>query len=188
MLAWVLWHARSGTTPSDHYVSALQSFHADVRAAGVPGFLGHRTNRHDEIPWLTNSHEVYEDWYFVRDSAALDRLDEVATSEIARESHTRLARLAGVAVAGLYRLRKGKPLGSPALWTWVSKPHGTKYEPFIDALSSSGTVWSRQMVLGPTPEFCVEGNLPLSAGFEPAIIHSLRPTLIENEGGSWTYD
>ena len=37
---------------------------------------------------------------------------------------------------------------------WFGKPAGTSYAEFYDQLASAIPLWRRQMVLGPTPEFC----------------------------------
>jgi hypothetical protein len=57
----------------------------------------------------------------------------------------------------VYRLVRGEPEPPPVTrWSW--KPAGQPLEEFLDSLEAP-TVWMRQMVLGPAPEFClVEGE------------------------------
>src|SRR5207248_3961836 len=76
MLAWIFWHTRLPEVIEDDYVDALRAFHIRIADAKPDGFLGVRTLRYDTVPWLVSPAEVYEDWYFVRDCAALDVLDE----------------------------------------------------------------------------------------------------------------
>jgi len=158
MLAWVFWHTRFEDVTEDEYNRNLRAFHARIAAAAPEGFLGSRTLAYDALPWLPSATEVYEDWYFVRDSSALDRLDEAALAAFTHDAHERIARLAANAVAGLYRLRAGSPLPHPSHCSWISKPRGQSYETFIAGIVDAGAIWSRKMVLGPTPEFCIESD------------------------------
>lgn len=158
MLAWIFWHSRFAEIPEPEYRAALTAFHERIAAAAPDGFLGSRIVRYDAIPWLHSATEIYEDWYFVRDSAALDALDEAALAAFTQDAHARVARLAATAISGLYRLRAGSPLANPSRCFWMSKPRGDSYDAFIARISSASAVWSRKMVLGPTPEFCVESE------------------------------
>lgn len=156
MIAWIFWHTRHADAGESDYRTALRAFHDLILTTAPEGFLGVRVLRHEALPWLVSATEVYEDWYFVESSAALDALDEAALAAFSQDAHARIARLAATATAGLYRLRAGEPLPSPAHTFWMSKPRQDPYAPFIERLSRAGTVWSRKMVLGPAPEFCVE--------------------------------
>lgn len=157
MLAWVFWHARFEHVREAEYVDALDSFHKRLRAAAPPGLVGLRTLRHHAVPWLKAATEVHEDWHFLADSAALDRLDEAAVAAAASEAHERIARLAAAACAGLYRLQFGQPGSRPRL-RWLEKPRGMPPDAFVASLPEATAVWRRQMVLGPTPEYAVESQ------------------------------
>lgn len=155
MLAWVFWHTRFENVPEREYAESLAAFHAKIASAEVDGYLGSRILRYDAIPWLQSRSEVYEDWYFVRDSAALDGLDEAALAAFTHDAHARVASLAANAAAGLYRLRAGYPSEKPHC-SWINKPRNESYDSFVSGLTDARAVWSRKMVLGPTPEFCIE--------------------------------
>ena len=157
MLAWVFWHTPQETVTRDDYVEAMTAFHCALYAEAPRGFLRVRVLEYESAPWLRSAREVYENWYLIEDSAALDHLDRAAISEAVATEHRRVAALASTAAAGLYRLRAGTPAAHPARCTWIDKGRGEPYDSFIDGLSANGAVWARQMVLGPTPEFCVEG-------------------------------
>lgn len=125
-------------------------------------------------PWLSG--EGYEDWYLVEGSAALDPLNEAAVGPALHEAHDAAAALTGEACAGLYRLAAGTGglEGGSALW--LGKPRATSYAAFYELLApSSGApgagLWRRQLVLGPTPEFCLRGAaaVELPAALEPAV-------------------
>ena len=170
MLAWIFWHTRFEHVGEDEYTQSLHAFHTRIASAAPRGFIGSRTMRYDSLPWLPSPTEVHEDWYFMRDSAALDTLDEAALAAFTHDTHARIARLAANAVAGLYNLRAGSPLPHPAHCTWLSKPRGDAYDTFIATLAALGTVLSRKMVLGPAPEFCVESDHALECGGLPPLL------------------
>ena len=155
MLAWIFWHTRFENVGEDEYVRNLVAFHERIAGAEPEGFAGLRFLRYDAVPWLPSPTEVYEDWYFIRDSAALDRLDEAALAAFSHDAHQRVAQLAANGTAGLYRLRAGSPVASPRI-EWVAKPRGQAYDEFLRDFPDASAVWSRMMVLGPTPEFAIE--------------------------------
>lgn len=117
--------------------------------------------RIEGAPWIPDARPGYEDWYLVEGSSALDPLNEAAVSGICKEPHDRVAQRAGGGVAGLYRLRRGEPKVVEAhAALWLAKPKGTGYQDFYEQLRawmerSPASLWGRQMVLGPTPEFCL---------------------------------
>lgn len=124
------------------------------------GFLSATTVRLEGAPWAAQGRIAYEDWYLVRDMAALTPLNEAAVSGPRLEPHAAIARLADGGTAGLYGLKAGTPLTRPAQAAWFGKPPGMSYPALFGILepivrSVQGGLWMRQMVLGPTPEFCL---------------------------------
>ena len=170
-LAYVFWHERGPDVDGETYRNALRAFHQRFRQSAPAGFIASRSLQYDAVPWLASKNEIYEDWYFVRDSAALDVIEAAAIAAFNRETHDNVARMAGNATAGLYKTRSGEPIASPSHMSWLSKPRGETYEAFIGNLAREGTVWCRMMVLGPTPEFCIEST----AAPRRSTIHPLRP-------------
>lgn len=121
------------------------------------------------MPWLPRG--GYEDWYLVDGSKDLDPLNEAAVSGELSGPHAVVARDAGVMAAGLYRMRAGEVGVDAATATWFSKPTGTSYEALYavtdDLVRRPATsLWRRQMVLGPTPEFCLLS--PAALTLDPA--------------------
>jgi len=109
---------------------------------------------------------AYEDWYLVRDMAALAPLNEGAVSGPRLEPHNAVARLAAGGTAGLYGLNAGTALEGPAHAAWFGKPAGMSYAALFELLrplvdSAQGGLWMRQLVLGPTPEFCLQSGAPV---------------------------
>src|SRR5439155_24095201 len=103
----------------------------------------------------------------VEDSAALDPLNQAAVTAPRQLPHDAAAAAANGGTAGLSRLRLGAVAGEvPTMAAWFSKPDGMGYDQLFAAVepllrSSAGVLWCRQMVLGPTPEFCLQSSAPV---------------------------
>jgi hypothetical protein len=161
MLAYVFWHWPKPELKPALYEPALKLYHARLGDAGAEGFQGSFVFKIEGAPWLRDG-RGYEDWYLVEASFALDTLNEVAVSGSLRKPHDEVARgVAGMA-AGLYRLRAGdQKLREAVTAVWLSKG-GASYPEFDAAMAEwtgrpGVSLWRRQMVLGPTPEFCLCG-------------------------------
>lgn len=182
MLAYVFWHWPSPEADRASYERGLAAFHRVLREAKPPGFQRSAVYRARRLPWLRTEGPGYEDWYLVDGTAALDPLNDAAVSGARKGPHDEVARLSQVGAGGLYRLRAGVVDAAPAGFAvWLSKPRGTSYEALDARLRpwterASVGLWRRQMVLGPTPEFCLrspdrpdlpEDLAPLSVELEP---------------------
>lgn len=162
MLAYVFWHWPVGAIDRRTYEANLLRFHAALKSQPLDGFVESATYRLPATPWLSSA--GYEDWYQVESFAALGALNDAAVSGSRREPHDEAARAAAGGTAGIYRLRGGA-IDSALVRcaSWFSKPAGMTYDELFSALrgwtSSSGdALWQRQMVLGPTPEFCLRSS------------------------------
>jgi hypothetical protein len=167
-LAYVFWHLRQPQVARSEYEENHFAFHRALQTNAPPGFRGARVQRLSRAPWLTGTppaEETYEDWYYLDDSAALDRINEAAVSGTRRGPHDRVARLAAAGVAGLYRLRHGVRAVRTRQALWFSKPADLSYAALFERFAARGSgeaLWMRQMTLGPTTEFCLhtDGNPP----------------------------
>ena len=152
-LAYVFWHQPAPGIDAAAYEERLRAFH------GALGLAGSRTLRLDRAPWDGEDARWYEDWYPVEDWRELGTLNERAVSGARRDPHDAAATRAGTGAGGVYGLRAGSAeAAGEALW--VAKPAGMAYDELFAALREAApdaTVWQRQMVLGPAPEFCVVG-------------------------------
>jgi hypothetical protein len=148
MLAYVLWHRPRVDVGREAYEESLRRFHASlgVRSASF---------RLRELPF--SKLDGYEDWYLVDDWAALGELNAAAIDQRRRGSHDLVAGLSADGWGGVYLLVGGTP-EIPAGTLWLSKPPDTSYAVFLGGLGSPASVWQRQMVLAPAPEFCVAGG------------------------------
>lgn len=167
MLTYVFWHQRAGSVAREEYQAKLVAFHQILQERQPQGFAGSLVLEMASLPWMTEESEVYEDWYFVENSAALDPLDHAAVTGICREPHQQIARLASHGTGGLYRL-KSEPLDLARLAelrhaTWFSKPLGMSYDKLYSLLehrekAQQDILWQRQMTMGPALEFCLHSS------------------------------
>ncbi len=164
MLAYVFWHAPGSIDGISTYETALAAFHRSLDPADISGFRGSQAYLVQGAPWAS-SRVVYEDWYLVDDFTALGVLNEAAVSGDRQRPHDDVASMAGKGMAGVYALRRGaaQPLDArPAVW--FGKTAGMSYDEFFGRVGERKSLWQRQMVLGPTPEFCSVDDDDLPAG------------------------
>jgi hypothetical protein len=161
MLAYVFWHWKQPTVDTQPYEDWLRAFHTALAADPPDGFIRSLAYGLTALPWGKQQQAGYEDWYLVRDSAALDGLNDAAISARRQAPHDVVAGAAAGGTAGLYRLRQGQPPAKPARHaTWLAKPDRMAYADFFERLrplteERSARLWGRQMTLGPTTEFCL---------------------------------
>lgn len=154
MLAYVFWHAPGSIDDIATYEAALAAFHGSLDPAGIPGFHGSQAFLVEGAGWVS-SPVVYEDWYLVDDFGALGELNTAAISGHRQRPHDDVAVMAGEGMAGIYILRQGAVrLSGVRRAAWFGKTAGLSYDEFYRRLGQRESLWQRQMVLGPTPEFC----------------------------------
>jgi hypothetical protein len=167
MLAYVFWHWPQSSVTSETYIAHLESFHRTLAANKPAGFQRSAVFRIEDTDWLQTRGPVYEDWYLMDDSAAMDPLNGGAISGACEVPHNLVAREAAGGTAGLYRLRSGENVLTEARFAvWLAKPDGVSYRDFYDALAPltaqpNVALWGRQMTLGPTTEFCLHSQTPV---------------------------
>jgi hypothetical protein len=168
MLAYVFWHAKLAAADTREYEARLVDFHRRLIASRPAGLVRSIVSRLRDAPWIAAGGDAYEEWYLVEGSAALDVLNEAAVSGDRRAAHDQIARLAASGSAGLYLRRLGAADEADARHAaWFAKPAGMRYDEMharLDPLIAApgATLWGRQMVLGPTDEFCVRSKAPLA--------------------------
>ena len=120
--------------------------------------------RFNGASWLETKGDVFEDWYLVDDSAALDRINEGAVTGPCEAPHNLVAREAAGGTAGLYRLRRGEIFDGVRYALWLAKPDRMSYPDFyaaLDPIVADAALWGRQMTLGPTTEFVIHSAKPI---------------------------
>jgi len=166
VLAYLFWHRPRPEAPVEAYEHAQIAFHRSLAHRPPVGMFGSALFRADELPWLPGEDGVagYEDWYLLEDHAALGVLGEAAVGRGHRTAHDEAARRFGRGAGGLYGLLEGDAsaelLGGAPLAVWVGREAGAR-SPAEGELLGDGmdprhaSLWRRQLVLGPAPEFCL---------------------------------
>jgi hypothetical protein len=182
VLAYVFWHWRDAPVGAEAYEELARRFHASLAARRPPGFLRSACFAIPGASWVPDARAAYEDWYLLEGSAALDEIDRSAVSPPHQDPHDAIARSAFGGAGALYRLRAGAPGDAePRFASWFPKPERMTYPALfgrLESLTSAGAaLWGRQMVLGPSPEFCLRSPEPveLPSPFQAAAAIALRP-------------
>ena len=173
MLAYVFWHRPAEGTATAAYEARLGVFHDTLAAHSPAGFRGSAALRVSEAPWLPGSGAAYEDWYAVEDWAALGRLNDAAVRGARAEPHGAVAARAGAGAGAVYGLVSGPPVLAARRASWLAKPPGGDRGAFHAKLAGPGrSVWMRQLVLGPAPEYAVRSDVPIVLPFEARAIEA----------------
>jgi hypothetical protein len=143
VLAYVFFHRPAPDVEARVYERGLVAFHRSLPTASAAFRL-------DALPFGDGG-PGYEDWYLVEDWSALGALGEVALAPERRGRHDAVAVQAQEGWGGVWALRGGNGV-PPRGVRWRSKPRGLTDDAFVAAETAS-TVWQRQLVLGPAPEF-----------------------------------
>ncbi|MEM0136460.1 MAG: hypothetical protein QXU18_14735, partial [Thermoplasmatales archaeon] len=139
--------------------------------AGLRGYLGSISFKIEGAHWMGSKKSGYEDWYYMTDSGVIDILNRGAITGNMMPVHNNAAGLATGMHAGLYQLKSSSAKNKEATWCiWLSKPSGRSYDDFERMIGSTVAshnvdLFRRQMVLGPTPEFCILSEKRID--FEP---------------------
>jgi hypothetical protein len=186
VLAYLFWHRPLDPAGVEAYEQAQLAFHRSLARSRPMGMCGSASFRVPEIPWLgsppggTDQPDApvlgYEDWYLVEDYTALGVLNEAAVGRGHRTPHDDAARRFGGGAGGLYGLIEGERSdllsATASLAVWVHRPPGSERRPLGEMLGdgmdpSRASLWRRQLVFGPAPEFCLlAGEAP--PGVAPA--------------------
>lgn len=143
MLAYVFWHRPAAAADAAAYEDAQRAFHT---AIPIPS----ASFRIERLPF--GERGGYEDWYLVENWAALGKLNESAIDNVRRKRHDQAASHAAAGWGSVYELVRGVA-EIPAGVEWLEKARGEPSAEFIASLPHD-SVWRRQLVLGPAPEFC----------------------------------
>jgi hypothetical protein len=203
MLAYVFWHRPLDGSAVEAYERAQIAFHRSLAHAPPAGFQSSAVFRIPAgpagPPWFEGP--GYEDWYFVEDYTALGVLNMAAVGHGHRTVHDEVAHRFGAGAGGLYGLIEGHLPVAPGAFdqesvaVWVRRSPGIERRALGDLLgdgmdSQHASLWRRQLVFGPAPEFCLlAGNrtkLGLPAGVAPTRLpDGWTATVFEREA-LWT--
>jgi hypothetical protein len=144
MLAYVFWHRPADGVDIGEYEDAQRAFHASLQAPSA-------CFRVAELPF-GGREAGYEDWYLAGDWQALGELNEAAVDSLRGPHHDRAAAGSADGWGAVLSLVRGTPV-IPGGTEWFDKRRGEPSAEFIASLPHE-SVWRRQLVLGPAPEFC----------------------------------
>lgn len=176
--AYVFWHwPRPGVSASS-YEEKLRGFQRALSSSRPSGFVEALSFRVDALPWGPGDGPLYEDWYLVEDFASAGILNDAAVSGGTRRTHDSIAKDYLKGSGGIFKsISGGLSLLEARYATWIEKAVGQSYQSYYDELAKGvgdgrTDLWRRQMVLGPSPQFCVHSAEPLElpAGLRP--VHS----------------
>jgi hypothetical protein len=199
MLAYVFWHRPQDDVAVATYEQAQIAFHHSLAHAPPAGFQSSAVFRVAGLPWFEGP--GYEDWYFVEDYTALGVLNMAAVSHGHRTVHDAVAHRFGAGAGGLYGLIEGHPPLGPGAFdqesvaVWVGRSPGTERRALGDLLgdgmdSQHASLWRRQLVFGPAPEFCLlagdRAKLGLPAGVAPTRLPAGWTASVFEREALWT--
>jgi hypothetical protein len=163
MLAYFFYHWKFPNVLETEYEQRLAAFHGALNAAPPDGFAHSASFALTGPAWANAGGPSYEDWYILNSSADLDPLNDAAVSASRKIPHDRVASGTEGGSGGLYRIRLGELTRAPRFTAWFAKPDGWSYAELSERLSPTlargGTLWQRQMALGPG-EFCLHSSEP----------------------------
>jgi hypothetical protein len=187
VLAYVFWHRPLDGTAVEAYEHAEIAFHRSLAHAPPTGFRGSATFRVAGLKWSEGP--GYEDWYFVEDYTALGVLNMAAVGHGHRTAHDGIAHRFGAGAGGLYGLIEGHPpvgsgpgaapgnFGEESAAVWIARAPRIERRGLGELLGDGmdaqhASLWRRQLVFGPAPEFCLltgdRAKLGLPAGVAPS--------------------
>ncbi len=185
MLAYLFWHRPLPEIEQEAYEAGLTAFHRALAKKSGQGFRGSATYRLSPTPWL-GEQPGYEDWYFVDSSADLDPLNEIAVAPDLWDVHAGVSYKTDIGHGGLYGFLTAEADPRAATKTaWLKRPRRIRFQDALAAIVESAatpvSVWRKQLVLGPAPEFALLGGeslaLDLPDGWE-ALYAERRPLFV----------
>src|SRR5260370_7301968 len=136
---YVFWDWGYGSGEESVYERGIIEFQEALRRQRPSGFEYSVVLKVERAPWGGRDGGVYEEWYVVENSAALDGLNEAAVSGVCREPHNRVAEDAAGGAGGLYRLRVGEVgLATTRAALWFAKPAGLSFGGLYGMLQAWG--------------------------------------------------
>jgi hypothetical protein len=176
MIAYVFWHFGKTEIPMREYEPVLAGFHDNLRQNKPDGFLRSKVYRVKNLPWMDPHRIIYEDWYIVENFSALDALNLGAVAPRMKGPHDKIASFSDRGAGGIFRLKnEPEPEYQATVAYWLTKPLDMTYEHFYTKLEPfashpQAALWTRQLVLGPSKEFCLHAPKELEIPLKKDIL------------------
>jgi len=158
------------------YEPVLAGFHDKLRQKKPDGFLQSKVYRVKNLPWMDPHRIIYEDWYILENFSALDALNVGAVSPRMKGPHDKIASFSDRGAGGIFRLKnQPEPDYKAVIAYWLTKPPDMPYEKFyqkIEPFAEQPQVafWTRQLVLGPSKEFCIHAPATLDISLKNEVL------------------
>jgi len=164
VLAYLFWHRPEPGADREEYERAQERFHRSLAQRPPDGFRASLALHVSELSWLSGEGPGYEDWYVVEDWTALGVLRQAAVGQAHSRAHERAATHSRQGAGAVYRLLDGQLRTlAPSTAVWVQPDRGQDTDDMAAMLldgASAGTLWQRELVLGPAPEYCLLAEAP----------------------------
>ncbi len=168
-LAYVFWHWPRPEVSLDTYEKKLTAFLSSLLVKKTPEIIDALSFRIEKnAPWGPQGRAIYEDWYVVRDFSDLGGLNDVAIKGETGAAHDSIKEYYLKGTGGIFKSVQGElELHRAGYTAWIEKPRDLSYPSYYEKISkitegSRSKLWRRQMVLGPTPQFCLHLEEPIS--------------------------